>query len=176
MRKIPTLFKRDPENMKHVLSEVHPDCQWVLDGEGIATAKHDGTCFMLDEHGDWWARREVKPGKKTPPDFIPIETDENTGKTVGWEPAAASGFYKWLQEAAEHFVDDIPGTYELMGPKVQGNPERLSRHVLMSHGDEELRILPEELNYEQLPGILDDLQKFQGFEGVVWHHPDGRMA
>ena len=34
MNKIPTLFVRDSAtNRKHVLNEVTPGCEWVLDGE-----------------------------------------------------------------------------------------------------------------------------------------------
>jgi hypothetical protein len=99
MRKIPTLFKRDPEDMRHVSEEVHPDCQWVLDGEGVATRKYDGTCVMLDEAGRWWARREIKPGKQAPTNYRPEETDVNTGKTVGWEPIEQSPFTKFHAEA-----------------------------------------------------------------------------
>jgi hypothetical protein len=91
VQKIPTVFRRDPDDMKHVLPEVNPGCEWVLAGEGVATRKYDGTCVMLDGQG-WWARREVKPGKAAPGGFVPIETDEATGKTVGWEPIAQSSF------------------------------------------------------------------------------------
>jgi hypothetical protein len=41
----------------------------VLDGEGVATRKYDGTCVMFDGDG-WWARREVKPGKTAPAGFV----------------------------------------------------------------------------------------------------------
>lgn len=59
MRKIPTIFFRDENNMKLVGDQLNPTCQWVFDGEGIATRKYDGTCVMLDDDGKWWARREV---------------------------------------------------------------------------------------------------------------------
>jgi hypothetical protein len=65
VKKIPTVFRRDPEDMKRVLPEVSPGCEWVLDGEGVATRKYDGTCVRLDEDGKWLARREVRPGKRT---------------------------------------------------------------------------------------------------------------
>lgn len=32
MRKIPTLFLRDPDDRRYVLPEVTPDCAWVLAG------------------------------------------------------------------------------------------------------------------------------------------------
>lgn len=172
MKKIPTLFRRDPDDMKRVLPEVNPKAQWVIDGEGVATRKYDGTCVMLDETG-WWARREVKPGKAAPPNYRPISTDPNTGKTMGWEPIEQSAFAKFFAEALElsgELVDAV-GTYELIGPKINGNPEGATRHVLYRHDwAEMLPMAPR--TFQQLRGYLEDFQ----FEGIVWHHPDGRMA
>jgi hypothetical protein len=179
MQKIPTLFKRNPTNMAHVLPEVNPDCQWVLDGEGIPTRKYDGTCVMFDGER-WWARREVKPGKKAPANYRPIETDPNTGKTVGWEPIEQSAFVKFHAQALvshdAHFGPTRfePGTYELIGVKVNGNPERIDPefgHQLMRHAyAEELPDAPRSFD-----ALKTWLASFEG-EGVVWHHPDGRMA
>lgn len=187
MRKIPTLFQRDPEDMKRVLPEVNPACQWVLDGEGVATRKYDGTCVLLDDDGRWWARREVKPGKTPPPDYRPEETDPNTGKTVGWEPMDQSPFAKFHAEAVEPLVEFAtltgattpPGTYELIGPKINGNPEGARHHRLESHSNAE-RIdwsdnRPDVTPYESLRDCMAWLAE-DGIEGIVWHHPDGRMA
>lgn len=41
MKKISTLFKKNPENLGLVIDEVNPQNQWVFDGEGIATRKYD---------------------------------------------------------------------------------------------------------------------------------------
>ena len=86
MRKIPTLYLRDENDRRYVTREVNPEAAWVLEGEARATRKFDGTCTKLDDSGNWWARREVKPGKAAPAGFVPEQTDEVTGKTVGWEP------------------------------------------------------------------------------------------
>ena len=56
------------------------------------------------------------------------------------------------------------------GPHVQGNPERLSREVLICHGGEVLSDCPRD--YAGLRAYLAT----RDIEGVVWHHPDGRMA
>lgn len=186
MKKIPTVFRRDPDDMRHVTSEVHPDCQWVLDGEGTPTRKYDGTCVMFDGTR-WWARREVKPGKTAPNGFEAVEHDEVTGKIVGWEPVEQSAFAKYHAEALNRafaIFDNGPiltpvagGTYELVGPKVNGNPEKLDEHVLVRHGywaaDDR----------GELDGLARDqnslrawLLRHEGWEGIVWHHPDGRMA
>jgi hypothetical protein len=172
MRKVPTVFVRDPDDRRHVLPEVTPGCEWVLAGEGTPTRKYDGTCVMLDARGDWWARREVKPGRAAPAAFVPVETDAVTGKTVGWEPAEESGFARWLAEARSGPAQR-PGTYELCGPRVNGNPEGFAAHVLIFHADAEPVPVGTPVTYATLRAQLTD-----GFdhEGIVWHHPDGRMA
>ncbi|WP_218670939.1 hypothetical protein [Microbispora sp. GKU 823] len=135
MKKIPTILTRDWNgNPKHVTREPNPDCAWVFDGEGTPTVKWDGTCVMLDDHGAWWARREVKPGKTPPPSFQAISTDEETGKTIGWEPVEQSSFAKAFHEALANTPAHETGTYELLGPKVNGNPDGFDGHVLMRHG------------------------------------------
>ncbi|MBA3278270.1 MAG: hypothetical protein H0U22_06040 [Geodermatophilaceae bacterium] len=166
MRKIPTLFLRDPADMSRVTRQVHPDCQWVIDGEGRATRKYDGTCVMFDGEA-WWARREVKRGKIAPPDFVQADHDEITGKTVGWEPVAQSSFSKAFTQASTAGL--AQGTYELVGPKINGNPERYHEHTLIAHGITEVNV---PRDYDGLATTLPLLP----MEGVVWHHPDGRMT
>jgi Family of unknown function (DUF5565) len=169
MRKIPTIFVRDRDNdPKHVTREPNPDCAWVFAGEGSPTRKFDGTCVMYD--GDrWWARREIKPGKPTPAGFVELAHDEETGRTVGWEPAEQSSFEKYLTEAIGDEARS-PGTFELIGPKVNGNPEQAAAHTLVRHGDDDLGDVPRD--YPGLAAWLRD----HPWEGIVWHHPDGRMA
>ena len=174
MKKIPTLFQRDPDNMSKVLPEVNLAAEWVLSGPAIATRKFDGTCIMLDPEGQWWARREVKPGKTPPVDYRAEETDANTGKTVGWEPIGQSSFVKAWHDALGYVgpVELEPGTYELCGPKVNGNPEGFDRHTLIRHGCELIEEFPTDFD-----GIAELMRSGFPFEGVVWHHPlDGRMA
>ena len=178
MRKIPTLFRRDPADMKHVLPEVNPVCQWVLDGEGVATRKYDGTCVLIDPSGYAWMRREVKPGKTPPPNYAPVETDETTGKTVGLEPAYQTGFAALVDDILAHETagPPDPGTYELCGPKVNGNPEGFLLHTLIPHGSD---VLDQSAAYDDPPRDFDGLRDWllsHDYEGIVWHHPDGRMA
>ncbi len=182
MRKIPTLFVRDWEGSKgrYVTDELTPGLEWVLAGEGVPTRKYDGTAIMVDANGGLWARREVKPGKESPPDFWPIETDDTTGKTVGWEPAENSGFAKFIAEAVENFgAGPIPfGTYELVGPKIQGNPEAYDEHVLIAHALAETIEQEPNVGADAPGGVLNiiAIARAHGWEGIVWHHPDGRMA
>ena len=173
MRKIPTLFVRDPDDRKHVLDEVTPGGLWVLSGEGVATRKYDGTCVLIRRDGlavHGFARREVKPGKQPPPNFVQADSDDVTGKVVGWEPIEQSGFAKFFAEAITG--DEPPGTYELCGPKINGNPEGFAEHVLIPHADATVMPLAYPVDYEGLRVRL----LANEWEGVVWHHPDGRMV
>ena len=175
MKKIPTLFQRNPNDRRYVTDEVTPGCEWVLRGEGVPTRKYDGTCVMLDNDGRWWARREVKPGKAAPENYVPISTDETTGKTMGWEPVEQSPFAKfWHEAAAVDSWEFDPGTYELVGPKINGNPEGMSAHFLIDH-EYSTAIDPGEVNVGTWEAAIRSARE-RGWEGIVWHHPDGRMA
>jgi hypothetical protein len=173
VKKIPTLFVRDTKDRRYVTPEVTPGCEWVLAGEGKPTRKFDGTCVMLDKQGRWWARREVKPDKEQPPGFVAIEYDDETGKTVGWEPVEQSSFAKYHAEAITGTTVYEPGTYELIGPKINGNPENWSHTALIAHGCVPL-VNPEPITYATLRAALTAGDFTH--EGIVWHHPDGHMA
>lgn len=175
MKKIPTIFVRDWDgNPKYVTREPSPECAWVFAGEGMPTIKWDGVCTMLDERGEWWARREVKPGKAAPTHFQAISTDEETGKAIGWEPVCNSAFAKYHTEALMNETG-VPraGTYELLGPRVNGNPDGFAAHILIRHGwaplslREDAKTAP--LDYDELAAWLHA----RPAEGLVWHHPDG---
>lgn len=188
MKKIPTLFQRDePERgPRYVRDEVSPGCEWVLDGEGVPTRKLDGVCVliagdpMVPGATEAFVRREVKPGGMIPAGFVIVDIDGTTGKTVGWEPASESGFGRYVEEArnAVGYVHE-PGTYELLGPKVNGNPEGEPDHVLRRHGALPFDGVNSEWAYAAPPRDFAGLRAFlldRPFEGIVWHHPDGRMA
>lgn len=182
MKKMPTIYLRNPDNRKLLLNEPHPDCGWVFNGEGRATRKYDGTCVMI-EHDfvdgttiEVMTRREVKPGKQRPKFFQEISYDEVTGKRMGWEPYRQSPFANQIIEAlgGNYLPNDWPeGTYELCGPKINGNSEGYSSHTLVRHnGAENDPYFNTPPAFEDLPAALQDLN----WEGLVWHHPDGRMA
>lgn len=179
MQKIPTLFQRDPDDRARVLPDVTPGCEWVLAGEGKPLRKHDGTCVLIRRDGlavRAFTRREVKPGKTPPTGFVQVEHDEATGKTVGWEPGEQSPFAKPLRQAIEDAEEPpLPGTYELCGPKINGNPDGYEGHVLIPHAEAEGFRFIASLTYENVRDAVTQLGKL-GWEGLVWHHPDGRMA
>ena len=176
MEKIPTIFERDWEgDRSRVLDVVHSGCEWVIEGFGVPTRKYDGTCVMYD--GAWWARRDVKDGKEIPSGFVALGYDAETEKTFGWEPIENSPFAKFHAEAVAHMddlaLDGFPwgGTYELLGPKVQGNPEGFEEHTLQFHSLAE-EVICQKRDYESIKTVLETHK----IEGIVFHNPDGRMA
>lgn len=171
MKKIPTLFRRDPDDRSRLTDEIHPDCLWVFKGEGVPTYKLDGACCMV-RAGKFYKRREVKAGKADPEGFEVVQIDNATGKAVGWVLVGDAPEDQWFREA---FGDGkwLDGTFELMGPKVQGNPMGLCDHDLYRHGT----VGPTEfpcLGLAEIKAAVVALP--ERFEGIVWHHPDGRMA
>lgn len=174
MKKIPTLFQRDfANNPRYVTQEVNPDAQWVIDGEGIATRKYDGMCCMVED-GKLWKRSEIKKGQPEPMGFRLADEDTTTGKKQGWLEVGWGNEDKWFREAVGGDPDKVSfsnGTYELVGPKSQGNPEGYDKHTLLRHSEAD--------KYQDFPrdyeGIKERLS-IMHVEGIVWHHPDGRMV
>ena len=171
MEKIISLFQRNYDGDRLVRDEIVPGAEWVVAGEGVATRKIDGTCCMIED-GVLWKRHTVKKGKKAPDGFRPAtEVDPNTGKQEGWVRVGDGPEDARHREAFTQPHED--GTYELIGPKVQGNPERYSDHVLVRHG---FHVFDGE---DEPPRTFNDLKAWfetRDIEGIVWHHPDGRMV
>lgn len=187
MKNIPSIFLRDWDgDPKLLTSTPNPECAWVFAGEGVATLKRDGTSCMI-QNGHLYKRYDVKPGKVAPEGFIASqEYDPTTGHHPGWVPVSATAPEdRWHREALANLwghdgvvmtgnfiqapANIADGTYELLGPKLQGNPEGLDHHFLWRHGSIDINA---PTDYEELKKYLETVNE----EGVVWHHPDGRMA
>lgn len=172
MKKIISLFQRNYDGDRLVRDEIVPGAEWVVAGEGVATRKMDGTCCMI-RGGKLFKRYDAKRGKTPPAGFEPAqEPDPVTGHHPGWLPVGDGPDDRWHREAFESWVDTDgrDGTYELVGPKIQGNPERFLSHQLCRHGEWVLADAPRD--YAGLRAYLATAD----IEGVVWHHPDGRMV
>jgi len=210
MKKIISLFKRDYEGTRQVINEVVSNAEWVIAGEGIATVKYDGTACMI-RRGKLYKRYDRKPSKKArklragnepwklqdfkpaPAGWEPCEAEPNlhTGHWPGWMPISDEPMDKHHKEARDNYEArghwPLPGgTYELVGPKIQGNPYGLSEHVLWRHGASVYTagVNTPPRDFEGLKGWFtrqsyseyDALGPNWPCEGVVWHHPDGRMV
>jgi hypothetical protein len=177
MKKISTLFKKDPQDLGKVINEVNPENQWVFDGGGIPTRKYDGTATAII-NGELYKRYDVKKGRQVPDGAIPCqEADAITGHHPHWvrcsqdKPEDKYHFegYNLLAELGK--VED--GTYELVGEKVQGNPEKINGHYLVKHGEKVLHGLINPMTFENLRDYLESVD----IEGIVFHHKsDGRMC
>lgn len=167
MKKMTTLFKKDPEDLGRIINELDPNNAWVLTS-GIATRKYDGTaCAIIN--GMLYKRYDAKINKKTgewksaPPNSIPCqEPDPITGHHPHWTPVTEQD--KWHLQAV---TDDLPdGTYELCGERIQGNPEKITGHVLIPHGQEILFECNETtINFDWLKEYLIN----HDIEGIVFH-------
>jgi len=168
MKKIISLFQRNYDGDRLVRDEVVPGSEWVLAGEGRATRKFDGTCALVSD-GVLFKRYDCQGGKTPPPGFEPAQDpDPVSGHWPGWLRVGDGPEDRWFREAFTGPLAD--GTYELCGPKVQNNPEGFEHHVLIPHGIEVL---------EDAPGDFAGLRTWletRTIEGIVWHHPDGRMV
>lgn len=173
MRKIPTMFERDWDgDRSRVLDRVHPGCEWVLAGEGVATRKLDGTCCLI-RSGRLFKRQELKPGQAAPADFEEVAVDPETGKRFGWRPVGDGPEDRWHREGLANLEEKADGTYELVGPHTQRNPEKYERDILVPHSVEALATADDPpRDFEGLRAYLAG----RDVEGLVFHHPDGRMA
>lgn len=170
MKKIPTIYRRELDGKRRITFEPHPDCRWVFNGEGVARRKYDGTCCRV-KNGELWKRREVKKGKPIPDGFEPVDHDEATGKTVGWVPVTDAPEDRWHREAFGDGATFPDRTYELCGPRINGNPEDFRFHVLVPHAEAGI-YCDAPRTYHGLSAFLEDLN----IEGLVFVHPDGRMG
>jgi hypothetical protein len=185
VKKIPTLFMRNMETDRLVRDEITPGCEWVLAGEGRATRKFDGTAVMVDDHGAVYRRFELQVDRLprlTPDGFVEADRDDR-GNIFGWVPVARLNPQdKWIIEGADNFVKEnnelvIPeGTYELVGPKVNKNPEGYEKHTLVRHGSVEMIEVPVSFTGLRMWFKVLNTIAETSIEGIVWWHPDGRRA
>jgi hypothetical protein len=157
------MFERDESKRgRPVVDQIKPECQWVLDGEGIATAKLDGTNVRI-LGGQLLKRQKPKERDYDDASYVPCDR--------------ANPADRWAYEGFDNRAVRGEGIYELLGPKVQGNPHGYRGHVLervVPPGEMVMGLErgPADLSFN---GIREWLSH-SPFEGIVYHHPDGRMA
>jgi len=158
MKKIPCVFQRDFIPRKNgrgseaVMREDFTPGLVLVIAEGIATIKFDGTaCAVIDDKKtspmEWvplklrsydklYKRYDAKKGKPAPANGIPCDDpDEVTGHWPHWVPVGDGPEDKWAREAYLRLDAPLePGTYELCGPHVQGNPSGFAEDQFIKHG------------------------------------------
>lgn len=162
MKKIPTIFKRDYSDTYQVIDEINPACQWVFDGYGTPYRKWQGMPALIYKNL-YYKRAIIKRNQVMPFSFIPCTYDHKAEKAFGWLPVDFDSPQD--QYYAEAFDPTLPeGTYELVGPKILGNPEKVLTHILMSHLFMPLYDLSR--TYQSLKTFLSE----HDYEGIVFHH------
>jgi len=186
MKKMPSLFIREWEGDRTITEAITPGAEWVIEGEGVATRKWDGTSCLV-QGGKLYKRYDAKGKRAQNLDakgFMPAqpEPDPVSGHWPGWvpvdmDPKTSHDYWHlegWDAAHITHWGKTYPpddGTYELIGPKVQGGIEGVPEHRLIRHGEDHLLDAPRDF-----AGLRAYLQDRPGMEGIVWHHPDGRMV
>ncbi len=180
MKKLSTLYKKDPNDLSRVINKLNPENKWVINGEGIPTRKFDGTATAVI-NGELYKRYDVKIGKQVPLNAISCqEADEITGHHPHWVKCDRNNHAdKWHWIAFDKLCNEVPpefidGTYELCGEKVQRNAECITGHELILHGCE---ILDDcnDFTFEGLKRYLSN--PTLNIEGIVFHHKsDDRMC
>ena len=168
MKKIPTLFEREFSNHRvvKVMETVTPGMEWVLDGEGDATIKVDGSCVAFVD-GRFYKRFDAKPGRKVRREAIPCcEPDPVTGHWPHWVPVDWSDpgdrwFVGALNNTPKEMLTYEGGTYEAIGPHFNGNPYKLDMDILYRHGCCKVEV---ERTYEGIRSYLES----HSVEGLVF--------
>lgn len=171
MKKIQSLFQRNHDGDHQIRNEILPGSEWVVNGEGVATRKWDGTACLVRD-GKLYKRFDAKGGKPHPEGFIPSqEPDPITGHHPGWVLVGNNPEDKWHREAWDSSNTQVwadlglvpDATYELIGPKVGGNPEGvIGTHVFRKHGADVIA---------DFPRAWDSIREYfrtSDIEGVVW--------
>jgi hypothetical protein len=181
MKKIISLFKRDYEGTRLVYDEVVGGAEWVIAGEGVATEKVDGTACMVRDGKLYkrYGRKRKKKGFSPAPDnweaCDPEPTDKNVKRWEGWLPVGDGPEDQWHREGWENIGGQdksiADGTFELVGPKVRGNPHGFEFHFLWRHGLQTPPSDPPRTFNGLMVWFQDNV-----VEGIIWCHPDGRMV
>ena len=175
MKKISTLFIKNPSDLGRVINEINPENEWVFSGHAVATQKYDGTACAIIK-GELYKRYDAKINKKTgkrkDPPFGSIacqEPDDITGHQPFWVKCDRNNpSDKWHWEGFDNYKShgENDYTYELCGPKIQGNPEKLSDHQLIPHGMKICNVV--HLTFDGIKEYLTHAN----IEGIVFHHKE----
>lgn len=194
MKKIKTVYKIDRQT-NLATDELTRGAEWVVAGEGIATLKIDGSACLYQD-GTLYKRYDrklksqfVKEARRLGSDFTPtpdmfnalpdnaIACQENPDPVTyhhpHWVAVDASrpedSFHVMALANVKNLKSLTNGTYEIIGPKINNNPQNVAEYQLVKHGSQVLDI--QDRSFEGMKEFLENLSG----EGVVFHHESGEM-
>jgi len=175
MKKIETIFDRG-DDFK-VIPKVRAGCEWVFRGEGIPTEKLDGTNVRLTVA----AYKVVHIEKRR----NPTKEEKAQGIEPGYVDASRNDpSDKHIFRAADNtdVSEWTNGLYECeaVGPKIQGNPLELPTPRCYAFKFDPVILADMPRNFDAIKEYIRVLESRYSpghlAEGIVFHHPDGRMA
>lgn len=184
MKKMSCLFVREFHGKQSptLTDHITPGCEWVVQGLGTASIKRDGTACLF-KNNQLFKRYDAKKDRATgeyktaPAGAVPCdEPDPVTGHWPHWVLIGEHDY--WHHEAFKRQCNTlVEGTYELCGPKISANPERLEKHELILHGFEVVDFKPfiNAFNEGPFHGFWAMLSQMD-HEGVVFKSPEGLMC
>jgi hypothetical protein len=188
MKKIKTLLPKDPTD----LGKVIPGNPTTIDVTHFSI-KIDGTSCLI-ENGVPYCRYDVKLFKrkngkiiktfteeelksKLPDGAIPCqEPDTKSGHWPHWIPVSETNpEHQYILEGFKNLTLCVDGTYECIGPKLQGNPHNEKHHIWIHHQAVEL-IFPVENwldnTYETFKSLFENFP----WEGLVAYNGSDPVA
>lgn len=167
MQKIPTLFLRDPNNMKRVTTDINPEAAWLLETKATPTIKRDGTNILIVIQNGYLfevqkrrnpTREEKAQGQE--PGYVPTSRNDPQDQHI-YAAVDATDFSNW---------PDGDWSCEALGPKIQGGVESNVPCI------EPFSWCPEIIT-EDIPityGAIKAYLETHEIEGIVWHDMEDR--
>jgi len=171
MQKIETIYKRNPRNQKRVINERNDRDDRRLDviwsGDAFATGKWDGTACMI-YGGKLYRRHQLSGESPKPSGWVHWTLDHAAPSGHGWLAVTDAPTDRYHIEGFDWLTQSYgtpeDGTYELIGPKINGNPHRAMCHQLVPHGKD---LVVCGFGFDELASTLGNIP----FEGIVWWGP-----
>lgn len=176
MELIPSLFEHDKAGF--AVDRWTPGFEGVRDGSWTARRKYNGHACDFDG-SDWWVRRVLRGSKaRTRPPEGFRRVYEDAERVYGWAPAAGSFYGPLLRSALEAYYGSLSaGTYELLGPEIADNTEKVRVNCLVRHDAAPvINLNSNSLHFRRLRWFFMENLKPKGIEGIVWYGPKGERV
>ncbi|MFK8104105.1 MAG: DUF5565 family protein [Saprospiraceae bacterium] len=179
MKKIMTIFDRNWDTDRKVNAKLIVDFDFSA---AIATEKLDGMNIRLTIRQAAVVRVEKRRN--------PSKIQKAKGITEPWYVDADldNSQDKWIFDAVKNTdfseVKDGEWSAEAIGENIQGNPLNLDKNIVFIFSLPELK---DKITLSNVPTEFNALKEYLAtqksvigqdtlIEGIVWHHPDGRMV